>query len=186
MRRFLLALCASSLFLVGCGYHFQGSHNPLKELGIERIYVEQFRNQTYRPGVEQLFASAMIREIQKSRSFRLVNSKEEADAVLSGVITAANSDISSVRKVNIGGGKEVDVAAEFNAVVECNVSLVDGSGRTLFSQNISSNKIHPGYTETGARGATVPLLNESEQRIAIQFVASQMMASVYQRMIDTF
>ena len=35
-------------------------------------------------------------------------------------------------------------------------------------------------------GATVPLINESEQRIAIQFLASQMMASVYQRMIDTF
>lgn len=45
---------------------------------------------------------------------------------------------------------------------------------------------HPGSAQKGDAGSTAPLVNDSEQRLAIQFLATQMMASVYQRMIDTF
>lgn len=192
MLRFILALCGSALLLSACGYQFQGRRNPLKELGIERIYVEQFRNETYRPGVEQLFSSAMIREIQKSRAFTLVNDKTQADAIMTGVITTADSVISSPRQVNIIDPKtgltvkQVDVAAEYNAVVQCDVRLTDPDGRVIFAQAASGNKIHPGSTDVGPQGATVSLINDSEQRLAIQFIASQMMAGVYQRMIDAF
>jgi outer membrane lipopolysaccharide assembly protein LptE/RlpB len=192
MTRVILALCASVFLLQACGYQFQGRRNPLKELGVERIYVEQFRNETYRPGVEQLFSSAMIREIQKSRAFTLVDDRTQADAVLTGVITTADSLISSPRQVNIRDPrtgqsiKQLDVAAEYNAVVQCDVRLTDRDGRVIFSQATSGNKIHPGSTDVGPAGATVSLINESEQRLAIQFIASQMMAGVYQRMIDTF
>lgn len=172
--------------LQACGYQFQGRRNPLKELGIERIYVEQFRNETYRPGVEQLFSSAMIREIQKSRAFTLVNDRTQADAIMTGVITTADSAISSPRQVTISGNKQLDVAAEYSAVVQCDVRLVDRDGRVIFSQAANGNKVHPGSTDVGPAGATVSLINESEQRLAIGFIASQMMAGVYQRMIDTF
>jgi outer membrane lipopolysaccharide assembly protein LptE/RlpB len=190
-RIILLALCASAFCLAACGYQFQGRRNPLHELGINRIYVEQFRNDTYRPGVEQLFSSAMIREIQKSRAFTLVNDKAKADAVMSGVISTATSIISSPRQVEIKNSagqsvRQTDIAAEYNAQVQCDVRLTDPDGRVIFAQSASGNKIHPGSTDTGPAGATVSLVNESEQRLAIQFIASQMMASVYQRMIDNF
>jgi outer membrane lipopolysaccharide assembly protein LptE/RlpB len=187
MRRFLpLALCVISLLLAGCaGYEFQGTRNPLKDLGVHSIYVEQFRNQSFRPGLEQLFSVAMTQEIQKSGSFRLADSKETADAVLTGTISGADSNITSVRNLTVGT-KSLDVAAEFSAVVQCEVQLKDKDGRTIFTQSIAGNKVHPGATDTGVRGSTVPLINESSQRLAVQFIAAQMMASVYQRMIDTF
>ncbi len=181
-----ITLCIILLAFSGCGYHFQGNRNPLKELGVEKVYVVQFKNTTYRPGIEQLFSSAMIREIQKAGSFRLVNSREEADAILTGQISGADTSIASSKSVLIDAKNTVDVAAEYNTGVQCSVDLVDRTGRTIFSQSINSNKIYPGAARLGSEGATNALINDSEQRLAIQFLASQMMASVYQRMVDTF
>lgn len=190
-----LTTCAIIIsVLSACGYHFQGRDNPLKELGVEKIYVAQFRNSTFRPGVEQLFSTAMIREIQKSRSFQLVSSEEQADAVLTGEVATADATLSSSKSVDISDVKKVDVATEYNSAVSCLITLKDRRDRVIFSQSVSGNKIFPGATDipgassTSSRdaGATNSLVNDSEQRLAIQFLASEMMASVYQRMIDTF
>lgn len=169
-----------------CSYHFQGAKNPLKELGVEKVYIASFENTTFRPGLEQLFSTAMIREFQKYGNFKVVNSETEADAILTGNITAADSGISNMKSFDIG--KSINVGSEFVASVNCTVELTDKFGRVIFSQNIGSSKTYSGALRStpGDSGATVPLINESEQRIAIQFLASQMMASVYQRMIDTF
>lgn len=169
----------------GCAYRLQGAHNPLKELGIERIYVEGFRNSTYRPGIEHLFTTAMIREIGRAKAFKLVNSAKEADAVLSGTITGADSSPGSTKQVTVDR-RAVGVAVEYNASVVCAVELRDRRNKIVFSQSVTASKIHPGSAQLGDAGATAPLINDSEQRLAIHFLASQMMASVYQRMIDTF
>lgn len=182
-----LTICAIALLsLTACGYHFQGRDNPLKKLGVEKIYVSQFRNSSYRPGIEQLFSTAMIREIQKSRSFELVSSEEQADAILTGEVTGADATISSSKSVEIIPGKNLDVATEYNAGVNCLITLKDRRERVIFSQSVNGNKIFPGSTFSGEQSATNSLVNDSEQRLAIQFLATEMMASVYQRMIDTF
>ncbi len=185
-RSGFLALCAISFSLFsGCAYQFQGAHNPLRELGIQKIYVAGFRNLTFRPGIEHLFTSAMIREIGRAKAFELVNSEAEADAVLTGKVTTAESTPSSPKVFKIGT-RDVDVATEYNSVVDCAISLHDRRHRLIFSQTISGSKINPGAAQIGDAGATAPLVNDSEHRLAVQFLASQMMASVYQRMIDTF
>lgn len=185
-RAGILALCTICISLfAGCAYRFQGAHNPLKELGVQKIYVTGFRNLTYRPGVEQLFTSAMIREIGRAKAFELVNSEQEADAVLSGSVTAAESAPGSSKVFKVDG-RTIDIAIEFNASVTCAVELRDRRNRVIFSQSVAGSKVHPGSAAKGDLGATAPLTNDSEQRLAIQFLASQMMASVYQRMIDTF
>ena len=188
MLRRALACCATllSLLTAGCGYRFQGAHNPLRELGIQRIYVSGFRNVTFRPGIEQFFTSAMVREIARSKSFELVGSESTADAIVSGVVASAESAGSGATKNFKIGEREVDIATEYNASVSCSVSLRDRRGRELFSQTVSAEKVHPGAAQVGDAGATAPLTNDSEQRLAIQFLATQMMASVYQRMIDAF
>ena len=188
----ILAICTilSLPLLQSCGYSFQGARNPLKAIGVEKIYVSQFRNATFRPGVEQLFSTAMIREITRSGAFRLVNSKEEADAIVTGVVDVMDAATGSTREevVQKDGNldKKVNVASDFRAVVRCTVSLEDKYGRVIFSRSAVSSKVFPGYTATGDAGATNSLNNESEQRLAVLFLASEMMASVYQRMTDTF
>lgn len=195
------ALCGILLLvsaLAGCAYQFQGSRNPLKDLGIKKIYVSSFRNQTYRPGIEQFFTTAMVREIGRGKAFELVNSEEAADAVLSGVVSAADDSIAGSQGYNVvydlKGSKETrpfQMANKYSASVTCAVALTDKQGRQIFSRGISDSKVHPGTAvpgtaDFGDASATEGLVNDSEQRIAIQFLASQMMASLYQRMVDTF
>jgi len=186
LRHCLLALCVTlSLPLHSCAYRFQGSHNPLKELGIQKIYVEGFRNKTFRPGIEHLFTTAMVREIGRSNAFRLVNTEREADAVLSGTVLSADSSPGSTKSFQVGT-RSVDIATEYGAGVSCSIELRDRSTRVIFAQVVNGTKVHPGAAGKDDPGATAPLVNDSEQRLAIQFLATQMMASVYQRMIDTF
>lgn len=189
---FALALCI--IFFTSCGYSFQGNHNPLKDIGIEKVYVAEFQNDSYRPGIEHLFTTAMIREIQKSRVFRLVSSEEDADAILQGRVTSADTAVSSTTTVkrSVSDSTPVYVAAEYSASVGCEVLLVDRRKNVIFQQSVADSKVFPAAsivdetTSPGDKRATGPLINDSEQRLAVQFLASQMMASVYQRMIDTF
>ncbi|NUM88312.1 MAG: hypothetical protein HUU37_03825 [Bdellovibrionales bacterium] len=183
IRAYLLMLCTA--LMAGCGYHMQGSKNPLHELGIRRIYVEGFRNLTYRPGIEQMFTTAMVRELEKGRAFRIVGSKSEADAVLRGVVQAADAGVSSTRSVQ-QGAKTLQVASEFSATISCDISLEEQDGRVIFNYVASGSKKYPSAAQTGNAGATVSLVNDSEQRIAYQFLAGQLMAGAYQRMIDIF
>jgi hypothetical protein len=179
-------LCVAAA-LHGCAYQFQGRKNPLQKIGIEKIYVVSFTNRTYRPGVEQLFTTAIIREIQKSGSFVLVNTEQAADAVLTGEVSAADATVSNTKSaLKTADNRELRGASEFNAGVTCDVRLTDRTGRILFNRSESGSKVFPGAINSGDAGATNSLVNDSEQRLAIQFLASQMMASVYQRMIDIF
>lgn len=171
--------------LSSCGYSFQAKRNPLAQVGVQKIYIQQFRNESFRPGVEQLFSSAMVREFQKSGAFQLVRTEEEADAILTGVISGVDSAVSSPRTVT-SGGKELEVGSQFTGNVSCRVLLKDKSGREIFSQSVTGSKIYPGGIDLGDDGSTISLVNESEHRLAIQFIASQMMSSIYQRMVDTF
>jgi hypothetical protein len=182
-RQFLLAPC---IILSSCGYSFQSNKNPLAEVGIQKIYIQQFKNETFRPGVEQIFSSAMVREFQKSGAFRLVNSEDEADAILAGTVIGVDSSVSSSRTLDIGDGKQMEVGSQFNGNVNCEITLKDRKGKSIFAQSIAGSKIFPGGIGLRDEGATISLINESEHRLAIQNIASQMMASVYQRMVDTF
>ena len=80
----------------------------------------------------------------------------------------------------------MNVASEYDANVSCSVLLRDRRGRPIFTQTITDDKVHPGRAQLGDQGATAPTANDSEQRLAVQFLANEMMASVYQRMVDSF
>ena len=192
-----ITLCVILTFtfcLMSCAYQFQDSHNPLKSMEIERIYVVNFENMTFRPGVEQAFTTAMVREIEKSNSLKLVSSEKSADAILTGKVMSADTAVSSTRATQIDAIKQVSVATEYYSNVTCLVTLKDRFGREIFSQSINSSKTYPGAVCSPSssiicladQSSTIGLTNESEQRMAIDFLATQMMASMFQRMISVF
>ncbi len=179
-----LAICVAPL--VGCGYSLQGTKNPLQDFGIQRIYVEGFTNRTYRPGIEQMFTTALIREIEKGGTFKLVRSPKEADAIITGVITGADSGAASTTAVNGISNTTIQVATEYVASVTCDITLKEQNDKVIFHNGFSGTKNYTGSILTGDAGATVPLTNDSEQRLAYQFLSTDMMAGAYQRMIDLF
>lgn len=194
--RFFLSLLAVTVLLLSqaaCGYQFRGAENPLHDIGIRKIFVETFANKTYRPGIEYFFTKAMIREIERYDAFEIVNNKDKADAVLSGTITSISAG-PAPKSVRIDADTTATIATSFSGSVTCAVSLVAKSGREIFSGSFSGSKAYPGSLVLAGdennvvRGFndTTALINDSEQRLAIRFLATELMAEAYQRISDIF
>lgn len=190
--RIILSLALLSLFGTACGYQLQGTRNPLAEVGIHKIFVEGFRNQTNRPGLEHFFSTAMVREIRRAGVFTLTNDRKSADAILQGKVLSAD-DAPSAAAVKLGDGTEAAVATSFAASVSVRIDLKDQDGRTIFSEVVGGTKIHPASLVISERrlvdqyaNSTAPLINESEQRLAIRYLSEQMMFDAYQKMVEVF
>jgi hypothetical protein len=185
LLRFYLAIC--SVLLVACGYTLQGTKNPLHDFGIQTIYVKGFTNITYRPGLEQMFTTAMIREIEKGGTFRLVSNPKDADAILTGVVTSAESSAATTTALTIPNSTTtIQVASEYTASISCQITLKERNNKVIFDQSFSGSKNFSGDIQTGDAGATVPTTNDSQQRVAYQFLSADLIAGAYQRMIDLF
>ena len=191
--RIKIILC--SILLTGCGYHFQGTVNPLRELGVHTIYVEGFRNLTYRPGIEHFFSTALIREIGRAKAFTLVNKREDADAILSGVVLGFRRSQSVRVEIRVEDDLSHRYANQFTTSVQCTISLLDRDGRGIFTRNFSGSRVHPGLLITDPNepdklvlrdNVTAPLVNESVSRLVTRFLADEMMSSAYQQIIDVF
>jgi outer membrane lipopolysaccharide assembly protein LptE/RlpB len=73
--------------LAACGYHLVGTTLFLPE-DITRLHVENFENRTRWVDMDQRLMEAMTLEWVRRGRLRLVDSPENADVVLSGVIQA--------------------------------------------------------------------------------------------------
>jgi hypothetical protein len=80
----------ASAWVSGCGYGFQNSKNPLlTRYGVRKVFVAPLRNETLKPGIENVVYNELVKVIAMNRRVLLVGSREEADAVLTGSITDA-------------------------------------------------------------------------------------------------
>lgn len=73
------------LLAAGCGYQPLGTGSLPAE--IQRLYLDPLTNDTFRPGLQGLVGSAILRRLQLDGRMHLV-SQEIADAILSGSLTA--------------------------------------------------------------------------------------------------
>jgi len=102
-----------------CGYHLVGVSGSLPE-HLQRLYVAPFVNQTGRAELDQRLTEEVTQEWVRRGRFQLVSRPEEADAVLSGSVVAA--DVSPVRFDDQGRG------TEYQLTVSADVQLVDRTG----------------------------------------------------------
>lgn len=79
MRAISATTAALALLLTGCVGYRLGSMLPVD---IKTVYLPTFVNETDEPLIERETTSAMIEEIQKDGSLRIVDTREEADAIL--------------------------------------------------------------------------------------------------------
>jgi outer membrane lipopolysaccharide assembly protein LptE/RlpB len=102
--------------LSSCGYGLVGVSSNLPEQ-LQSLYVTPFVNQTSRAELDQRLTEQISQEWVRRGRFQLVASPEEADAVLSGTITAAI--VTPVRFDSEGR------ANEYQLTVTADVQLVD-------------------------------------------------------------
>jgi hypothetical protein len=87
---YLGILILSFIFLfTGC------AHVPIHPLpsSVHTVYVQMFKNQSFQYGMEERLTNAVIKELIADHRLRVVNTPEQADAILSGTITNYTRDV---------------------------------------------------------------------------------------------
>jgi len=112
-------LVVAAVALPGCGYHLVGTTSYLPP-EIETLYVKAFDNKSGWADMDQRLGESLAREWVRRRRFRLVETQEEAQIVLEGVI-------SSIRSLPVSVDSE-GRATEYQLSLTVSARLVDVTG----------------------------------------------------------
>lgn len=85
MKTQAAALLAAVLLLSGCGYKL-GEIRPTPMRSVRSLAVPTFKNKTYKPRVEVLFADTLIKRLQQDGTYR-IEPVESADAIVYCTVT---------------------------------------------------------------------------------------------------
>lgn len=77
---------ALSVLLSGCGYKL-GEIRPTPMRAVRTLAVPTFKNNTYEPRIEVLFADTLVKRLQQDGTYEII-SADKADAILSCTITS--------------------------------------------------------------------------------------------------
>ena len=83
--------------LGGCGYQFVGESSLLPKEA-RTIYVEPFVNRSRDVGLDKELTTALRGEFYRRGQLKIVDSAEQADLILSGVIRSLDSTVASVNQ----------------------------------------------------------------------------------------
>lgn len=199
----------------GCGYTLQTSSSPaLEKEGIRRVYISPILNNTYKSGVENVVYNALIRSLASNQYLRIVGHPEQADAVLSGMVTYANYSASAhapaknICSSQFGQGtslaasctqglgatySELGVATIYDASLSCSFTLTRRNARhqtgqksIVWTASFGRNKPFPAANQLGTLGTTSALINESEFERTLLEMANSMMGDVRESMLARF
>lgn len=119
-RPWLSAVLAALVAVVaGCGYHLVGTSSYLPP-EIEALHVKTFENKSGWADMDQRLAESLAREWVRRRRFRLVETEEEAQIVLEGLIA-------SIRSLPVSVDSE-GRATEYQLSLTVSARLVDVTG----------------------------------------------------------
>jgi len=202
-RAAALALALASAAPAGCGYVLRGSTGPLFEReGITRLYVEPLKNDTYKAGVENVIFSALTRKISARSNVVLTRRPEDADAVLSGSVTAAAYSVGARTTADQLAGadpadqdrnRQIVVGTQYRASLSCSFRLekrvvkeASEAREKIWGSSFGRSKVYPGNNQMGVLGTTSALINDSEFDRALADLADSMMGDVYEAMVSVF
>jgi len=103
-----ILFCLFGFVFIACGYKFAGSGTFPG--GVQSIYITIFENRTRETGIEKIFTDDLIDEFIRKSEDILAGRRENAEAILSGVISGigirtvfhTGTDTSDEREVTIG------------------------------------------------------------------------------------
>ncbi len=160
-----------SLFLVfGCGYGFRGSTNNLPS-DIKGVYIPVFTNETTEPGVEVVFANALIYEFTRSRTLPVV-SESSAQAFITGKIKRIAIDPVIYANLSQALERKVTITLE----VSCRRS--DNQKILWQNQNLSRYQVYQVTTDLGQTDR-----NKAE---AIRKLAQDLSEQIHNGILENF
>jgi hypothetical protein len=202
-KSFLGVLILSCAAASGCGYAFKGTRsNPaLVKENVRTIFIETLGNDTFKPGVENLVLNQLLKAISYSSDIRVVNRRENADAILRGTVTSASfgpastvvaKDIFPQYPAATDRYREAtSVANLYAANLSASLSLEkvakgDEPAKPLWAGGFTRSKVFPGNPQMGVFGTTAHLINESEFDRALADLASEGALDATENLFSTF
>ena len=201
---FILGLLAVSA-MTGCGYTLQHTESPLlSRYGIRRVYVKPLKNDTFKPGVENLVYNELVKVVVANERIRLVATEVAADAVLEGTVTQASYAVagsttadqlfptSSLLPNVKRPSNNITAATVYNATLSASFILhlpnvkKDVPGQNLWGGSFARSQPFPGNNQLAEFGTTSSLQNESEFDHALNELARSVMASFHESMLAQF
>lgn len=147
----------ASLFIslsVGCGHYRLGTG---AQPTFKSLYVQPVENKTTLPQVREILSTHVREAFARSGRVSLVNSPEQADAILTIVIADFHRDIAAVREGDTG------LARKFDLTLGVDCTLKHRDGKVLFeNRRVVSRRA--AFTDSGqlqSEYQTVPLLAEA-------------------------
>ncbi len=168
MRPHVKTLVAICLLLFACGYQFSGG-GTLPE-GITRLSVGVFENRTRETGLEHLISNELINYFTRFKSVQMT-SKDNAEAMLSGVIKSATTDTIAHQTTHASTERRIRVVVD--------LKLTAPDGRLIWkAEDVSED-------ETYAI-ASDKLRTEQNKKSALVILSERIAERIYYRLTDNF
>lgn len=158
------------LFVSACGYHLPGRGNNLPE-DIHSVFIEPFTNKTTEPFIENQLTNEVRDQFSRRRTLEVLSSSDDADAILTGVVT-------SYRTHSVTYDKDDDIT-EYRVTMNVSATLTRSNGEEVLWQGLvswneeffaSDDRAEQDYRESEAQ-------DDVSRRLAQE---------VYNRMTDNF
>ncbi|MGE0615162.1 MAG: LPS assembly lipoprotein LptE [Bacteriovoracia bacterium] len=175
----------------------QTSSNPvLASRGVKKVYIQPIRNETYKAGVENVLYNAVLKRISTHAQVKIVHNREDADAILTGIVEAAAYNAAAGTNVrNLPGASPtfqaqpvpIDVASVYGANLACTFALSrTKNDERLWGSGFSRSRTFPANNQLGVLGTTSALINDSEFDRAISELADEIAGDVHESMFSMF
>lgn len=162
--RSVLLILSLDLLLTSCGYHLQ--YVRTLPGNVKKIVIPVFANQTMQPDIEVPFTDELQTQFYRTRYAEVVQSKEEADAIVEGTITEFR--VSQVARTPVPNVQNISVAREYLVSVYVTARLIRVSDKKVLWENqlwdTERYLANPGGQPDNTR-------NEDRRREAIKLVA---------------
>ena len=161
----MLMLLTALLFFSGCGYRFSGGGEMPG--GVERIAIEMFQNRSGESGIESIITNDVINEFSRNPMVE-VTGREEADAILTGVIRSARTRSLSHRAAHTTAEREIILSVDVRLATPDGEELWAARGIEASGDYAVADGEDRIRTEQNKKSAVADLSGRLAQRIFYQ------------------
>jgi hypothetical protein len=166
----LISIVLLVLLLSGCGYSFSGISKSAYPT-IQSVFVDIFTNRTSEANLDTILRTAFSNEIVQNGHFKLVSSREEADAIFRGTILSLQIAPLAYKAGSLSAEDRITVILEL--IFEERVN-----GRTLWTNG--------SFIGTGDYRVTAVGVTEANRKNALTKLASDTAEKAYRLMLSDF
>jgi len=163
MRQTLLRLCASVLMaatLTGCAYRLGPTNG--ETAGNRSVQVQPFNNKTLEPHLTDYMENSLRKRLQEEGTYK-VNTHDDGDVVMSGVITAYDRAPLSFQPADVISVVDYQIAMTVEVTAR-----ERSTGKVIFEKPVHGRAtLRVGDDLTSAERAAMPLLTDDVAKKAV-------------------